>query len=73
MRYLAQLLTHPGRELHLLDLIAAETRQQMDLGDAGQILHARAKAPDRRRLAEIDAERARSYIPDHGDRTAWSP
>jgi tetratricopeptide (TPR) repeat protein len=54
MRYLAQLLAHPGREFHVLDLVAAETGQQMALGDAGEILDERAKNAYRRRLAEID-------------------
>jgi tetratricopeptide (TPR) repeat protein len=62
MRYLAQLLTHPGREFHVLDLVAAETGQQMELGDAGEMLDERAKAAYRRRLAEIedDIEQARA-------------
>jgi tetratricopeptide (TPR) repeat protein len=62
MRYLAQLLTHPGREFHVLDLVAAETGQQMALGDAGVILDERAKSAYRRRLAEIedDIEQARA-------------
>jgi tetratricopeptide (TPR) repeat protein len=54
MRYLAQLLAHPGREFHVLDLVAAETGQQMALGDAVEILDERAKNAYRRRLAEID-------------------
>jgi tetratricopeptide (TPR) repeat protein len=66
MRYLARLLTDPGREYHVLDLVAAETgRSAVDrigpvdpprsvLGDAGTILDARAKDAYRRRLAEID-------------------
>jgi tetratricopeptide (TPR) repeat protein len=62
MRYLAQLLAHPGREFHVLDLVAAETGQRVALGDAGPILDERAKAAYRRRLAEIeeDIERARA-------------
>jgi tetratricopeptide (TPR) repeat protein len=62
MRYLAQLLAHPGREFHVLDLVAAETGQQMALGDAGEILDERAKTAYRRRLAEIedDIEQARA-------------
>jgi tetratricopeptide (TPR) repeat protein len=62
MRYLAQLLAHPGRELHVLDLVAAETGQQMAPGDAGEILDERAKTAYRRRLAEIedDIEQARA-------------
>jgi hypothetical protein len=51
MRYLARLLADPGREYHVLDLVAAETgrRAQADrtqpedpprsmLGDAGEVL-----------------------------------
>jgi tetratricopeptide (TPR) repeat protein len=61
MRYLGQLLAHPGREFHVLDLVAAETGQQMPLGDAGEMLDERAKNAYRRRLAEIeeDIEQAR--------------
>ena len=67
MRYLARLLADPGREYHVLDLVAAETGSaaQADsgqaadlprsaLGDAGEMLDARAKDAYRRRLAEID-------------------
>ena len=62
MRYLAQLLARPGREFHVLDLVAAETGQQIALGDAGEILDERAKTAYRRRLAEIedDIEQARA-------------
>ena len=56
MRYLAQLLAHPGREFHVLDLVAAETGQRMALGDAGEMLDDRAKTAYRRRLAEIDED-----------------
>src|SRR5215212_775304 len=61
-RYLSRLLTHPGREFHVLDLVAAETGQQMPLDDAGEMLDERAKTMYRRRLAEIedDIERARA-------------
>jgi tetratricopeptide (TPR) repeat protein len=54
MRYLAQLLGRPGRELHVLDLVAAETGQQTALGDAGEMLDERAKTAYRRRLVEIE-------------------
>jgi len=67
MRYLARLLADPGREYHVLDLVAAETGSgaQVDssqaaglprsaLGDAGESLDAQAKDAYRRRLAEID-------------------
>ena len=62
MRYLAQLLGHPGREFHVLDLVAAETGQQTALGDAGEMLDERAKTAYRRRLVEIedDIEEART-------------
>jgi tetratricopeptide (TPR) repeat protein len=67
MRYLARLLADPGREHHVLDLVAAESGgaqgggrgQTTDLplsalGDAGEMLDTRAKEAYRRRLAEID-------------------
>jgi tetratricopeptide (TPR) repeat protein len=75
MRYLARLLADPGREHHVLDLVAAETRSgghtdsssagdlpRAALGDAGEMLDARAKDAYRRRLAEIedDIEEARA-------------
>jgi hypothetical protein len=75
MRYLARLLAHPGRDFHVLDLVAAETGRvsQVEsgqaaglshtaLGDAGEMLDARAKNAYRRRLAEIedDMEQARA-------------
>jgi tetratricopeptide (TPR) repeat protein len=75
MRYLARLLADPGREYHALDLVAAETGSvaQVDssqaaglprsaLGDAGEMLDARAKEAYRRRLVEIedDIEQARA-------------
>jgi tetratricopeptide (TPR) repeat protein len=62
IRYLAQLVAHPGREFHVLDLVAAETGQKVPLGDAGEMLDERAKSAYRRRLAEIedDIEQARA-------------
>ena len=74
MRYLARLLAEPGREFHVLDLVAAETGTDPQfesgqaaglshaaLGDAGEMLDAQAKDAYRRRLAEIedDIEQAR--------------
>jgi hypothetical protein len=66
MRYLAQLVAHPGREFHVLDLVAAETGQPTALGDAGEILDERAKTAYRRRLSEIEAdiEQARALEDD---------
>jgi tetratricopeptide (TPR) repeat protein len=75
MRYLARLLAHPGREFHVLDLVAAETGRvarvespqasglsHTVLGDAGPMLDERAKNAYRRRLTEIedDIEQARA-------------
>jgi hypothetical protein len=75
MRYLARLLADPGREYHVLDLVAAETGSDAQaasshaaglprsaFGDAGESLDAQAKAAYRRRLAEIedDLEQARA-------------
>jgi hypothetical protein len=67
VRYLARLLADPGREYHVLDLVAAETDgdsrtaggrayglSRSDPGDAGEILDQRAKDAYRRRLAEIE-------------------
>jgi hypothetical protein len=69
MRYLARLLADPGREYHVLDLVAAETGHgahvdsthvanlpRSAFGDAGEILDARAKDAYRRRLAEIEVD-----------------
>ena len=67
VRYLARLLADPGHEYHVLDLAGAETAGDSeidggpasnlppsDLGDAGEILDARARDAYRRRLAEIE-------------------
>jgi tetratricopeptide (TPR) repeat protein len=72
MRHLALLLAHPGREFHVVDLVAAETGQQMALGDAGEILDERAKTAYRRRLAEIedDIEQARALGDDRREAQA---
>lgn len=72
MRYLAQLLAHPGREFHVLDLVAAETGQRMALRDAGEILDERAKTAYRRRLAEIedDIGQARALGDDRREQQA---
>jgi hypothetical protein len=74
IRYLARLLAHPGRDFHVLELVAAESGRvahvesgqvadlsTSTLGDAGEMLDARAKDSYRRRLAEIedDIEQAR--------------
>ena len=68
LRYLARLLGEPGRELHALELVAAERRagpaaRSFEPGlstfaraDAGVVLDSRAKAEYGRRLAELDEE-----------------
>ena len=75
VRYLARLLADPGREFHVLDLVAAERGHVAAVergraaglshtgpGDAGEMLDARAKDAYRRRLAEIedDIDQARA-------------
>jgi len=72
VRHLAQLLANPGREFHVLDLVAAETGQQMAFGDAGMVLDAQAKTAYRRRLAEIedDIEQARTLEDDEREAQA---
>jgi tetratricopeptide (TPR) repeat protein len=76
IRYLARLLADPGREFHVLDLVAAESGQAAAAesgraaglshtapGDAGEMLDARAKDAYRRRLTEIedDIAQARAF------------
>jgi tetratricopeptide (TPR) repeat protein len=69
LRYLARLLAEPGRELHVLDLVARESGGSdgasgdaepglslAEAGDAGELLDERAKATYRRRLVEIDED-----------------
>jgi tetratricopeptide (TPR) repeat protein len=74
LQYIARLLGDPGRELHVLDLVASAGFQSgqsdfpvvTDRGDAGEVLDARAKQAYRRRLAEIeeDLDRAASLGDD---------
>ena len=69
VRYLARLLAHPGRDFHVLDMVAGETGSLVDTDgsgegglsivadlDAGVLLDAQAKAAYRRRLAEIEED-----------------
>ena len=70
MRYLAQLLAHPGREVHVLDLVAAETGQKTALGDAGLLLDERAKSAYRRRLTEIDDDIEQARVLEDAEREA---
>ena len=83
MHYLARLLADPGREFHVLDLVAAETGSvahvdsgqaaglpRSALGDAGEMLDARAKNAYRRRLAEIDDDIEQARAIGDGERAA---
>jgi hypothetical protein len=83
MRYLARLLADPGREYHVLDLVAAEAGSgaradsnqaaglpRSALGDAGEILDARAKDAYRRRLAEIDDDIDQAHAIGDAERAA---
>jgi hypothetical protein len=84
MRHLARLLADPGREHHVLDLVAAaetDRRAQADsgqatdlprsaLGDAGEILDSRAKDAYRRRLAEIDDDIEQAHAVGDAERAA---
>jgi tetratricopeptide (TPR) repeat protein len=83
MRYLVRLLTAPGREFHVLDLVAAEAGRpgpggsrpadpssHIGFGDAGEVLDARAKEAYRRRLAEIDDDLAQAEASGDAERAA---
>jgi tetratricopeptide (TPR) repeat protein len=69
LRYLLRLLAEPGREFHVLDLVALERAPGSDASlapllaesDAGEMLDARAKAAYRRRLAEIEEDLADAH------------
>jgi tetratricopeptide (TPR) repeat protein len=70
MQYLARLLADPGRELHVLDLVAdgsatidtTGTRVVADAGNAGELLDPHAKEAYRRRLAEIEEDMAEAAV-----------
>jgi tetratricopeptide (TPR) repeat protein len=79
LRYLARLLADPGREFHVLDLVAGERGRSGDAVrsaepgltllsglDAGVLLDSQAKEAYRRRLTEIeeDIEEARAFAND---------
>jgi len=56
LRYLARLLAEPGREIHVLDLVAGggpADDQAVDTGDAGELLDDEARAEYRRRLEDL--------------------
>ena len=83
MRHLARLLADPGREYHVLDLVAAETGTDAHtnrshaanlprsaFGDAGEILDTRARDAYRRRLTEIDDDIEQAHAVGDADRAA---
>jgi len=83
MRYLARLFADPGREFHVLDLVALETSSRVRVdgdeaaslprsafGDAGEILDERAKDAYRRRLAEIEHDIEQARATGDGERAA---
>ena len=83
MRYLARLLGDPGREFHVLDLVASErgvpAQQGRDVepglsssaaGDAGPMLDERAKEAYRRRLADIEDDLTEAQANGDGERVA---
>ncbi|MEX0749746.1 MAG: hypothetical protein WD359_02975, partial [Dehalococcoidia bacterium] len=83
LHYLAKLLSDPGREFHVLDLIAAERGGAGDLNrvsetgvsfatgtDAGELLDAPARHAYRRRLAEIDEDIEEARAMADSERTA---
>jgi tetratricopeptide (TPR) repeat protein len=58
MHYLARMIEAPQRELHVLDLVGAESAEMGAEvhGDAGPLLDAKAKDAYRRRIAEIEED-----------------
>jgi tetratricopeptide (TPR) repeat protein len=83
LRYLARLLADPGREYHVLDLVAAETSRDPRVdsgqpanlphsahGDAGEILDARARDAYRRRITEIDDDIEQAHTSGDAERLA---
>ncbi len=76
LRYLARLLAEPGREFHVLDLVAAERgvlptaaaacRQR----DLGPVLDDQAREAYRRRLAEVEQDLEDAQASGDADRAA---
>lgn len=63
LHYLSHLLRHPGRDVHVLDLVAvashrddADARRYLKTADAGEILDGQARGAYRARLAELREE-----------------
>lgn len=78
LRYLAELVAHPGTERHALDLVdlveglpAADTGiDRRRLGDAGDLLDAKSRAAYRRRVAELRDEVEDALAVEDDDRAA---
>jgi tetratricopeptide (TPR) repeat protein len=78
MRYLADVVAHPGVERHVLDLVdlvegvaSAETgMDRRTLGDAGEVLDAGSRALYRRRVAELRDEVEDALAAEDDDRAA---
>jgi tetratricopeptide (TPR) repeat protein len=83
LRYLARLLAQPGREVHVLQMIADETGGPVDVDspvdagltvslglDAGPLLDEHAKRAYRRRLAEIDEDKQEALAMGNPERAA---
>jgi len=60
LEYLARLLAEPGRELHVLDLVAPARPLASGRQDAGAVLDGLAKVAYRNRLRELDEELAQA-------------
>lgn len=61
LAYLHQLLTNPGREFHVLDLVVlahGDASRRASPGHAGEVLDERARVAYRRRLEELAEELA---------------
>jgi tetratricopeptide (TPR) repeat protein len=67
---LARLLDEPGREVHVLDLVAPVGGAAPGQGDLGEVLDDRARAAYQRRLAELDERIAEADSDGNADRSA---
>ena len=72
LHYLVRLLADPGRQFHVLELVAHETGmpEANASDDAGAVLDARAKQAYRRRLTEIEDDIAEATARNDLGRTA---
>jgi hypothetical protein len=69
LRYIARLVAEPGRELHVLDLVGARA-DEVDRGDAGELLDDEARDSYRRRLEDLREELAEAERFGDGARAA---